>query len=227
MSEYPWISPPFMLRDTMTNDKSVSVQTRRTSIRFNNIKELFESHFQGCNLLFEFQTWSVGESRQSPVPVQGHGGALHHQQGHPGLLWHQHQNCPGPHGHEWLRSEHLVIVYLIYFERNSYRYMFLPPYCVLFIKVEYKFLSHIQIFSKFNFRCFEYSADSDSADLFVLFCRYRFMHEQRRMERETKLWSIFLFSLRIESDSNQILCKPDQRTEGWQPVCEQQRMCRH
>ena len=125
---------------------------------------------------------------------------------------------------KWTSSD-LVTFYLILL---SLYVMFLPPYCVLFIKVEYKFLSHIvQIFWNFNFLCFEYSADWDSADLFVLFCRYRFMHEQRRMEPETKLWSIFVFSLRSDSDSNQILWKPDQRTEGWQTVCGLQKMCRH
>lgn len=99
---------------------------------------------------------------------------------------------------KWTSSD-LVTFYLILL---SLSVMFLPPYCVLFIKVEYNFLSHIQIFWNFNFLCFEYSADWDSADLFVLFCRYRFMHEQRRMEPETKLWSIFVFSLRSDSDSN-------------------------
>ena len=42
-----------------------------------------------------------------------------------------------------------------------------------------------------------------------------------------KIVKYFLFSLRLDSDSNQILWKPDQRTEGWQPVCRTQRMCRH
>ena len=37
-----------------------------------------------------------------------------------------------------------------------------------------------------------YSADWDSADLFVLFCRYRFMHEQRRMETGTKCEVFFV-----------------------------------
>ena len=88
-----------------------------------------------------------------------------------------------------------------------------------YYKVEYKFLSHIKTTNIFEFQF----------PLFWIFCRLGFCRfvcsilqisiyawAEENGEGD-KIVKYFLFSLRLESDSNQILCKPDQRTEGWQP----------